>query len=249
MADRAGRSNVVSRETRPVTPQRNAAPPPAPSAVAAFAAALPAARRYAGWLAGAGVERGLLGPREVPRLWDRHLVNCADLVPVADGVLGPKAAAGSPLVVDLGSGAGLPGVVVALLRPRWRLVLLEPMQRRVTFLTEVVGALGLSNVTVVRGRAPQACGEVPPADLVLARAVAPMHQLVGWGLPLLAPDGSLLAMKGSSAAEELQQARSAITAAGGVAGEVIAIPHSPTRVVRVTRAAKSSDIRAHAGRS
>jgi len=189
------------------------------------------------------VDRGLLGPREVPRLWERHLVNCADVVPVADTVLGPRAAAAAPRVLDPGSGAGLPGLVVALLRPRWRIVLLEPMQRRVTFLTEVVAALGLANVTVVRGRAPQVSSEVAPADLVLARAVAPLPQLVGWGLPLVASDGSLLAMKGSSAAEELQQARAAIAAAGGVAGEVIAIPHSPTRVVRIVRAAQQSDIR------
>ena len=216
--------------------------------MAAFGAALPLARRYADLLAGPGVERGLLGPREVPRLWERHLVNCAGLADIAEAVLAaapvtaaaPATVAGPvrPVVVDLGSGAGLPGVVLALLRPRWQVVLLEPLLRRSTFLTEVVEALELTSASVVRARAEDYARTVgPAADLVVARAVAPLDRLVRWALPLTRGGGSLLALKGATAAEELQAARAAVRAAGGVDSEVIAVPQSPSRVVRVVNAA------------
>lgn len=161
--------------------------------------------RYVEILAGPGLERGLMGPREVPRLWDRHILNCAV---VADPALG-LIPAGS-LVADVGSGAGLPGLVWALVRPDISVVLIEPLLRRATFLTESVVALGLTDrVSVLRGRAekvatsPQWAG----VDVVTARAVAPMDRLLGWTIPLLKPQGRLVAMKGASAQSELDSAQ------------------------------------------
>ena len=153
--------------------------------------------RYAALLATSGVERGLIGPREVPRIWDRHIVNCAvvsELIPAGEDVL------------DVGSGAGLPGLVLGLARPDLRITLLEPLLRRTTWLSEVVSDLGLGNVQVLRGRAE----EQPPAvsRLVTARAVAPLGRLWQWCGPLLAPGGRLLALKGETAAEELAATRS-----------------------------------------
>jgi 16S rRNA (guanine527-N7)-methyltransferase len=199
-------------------------------------------RRFADLLARDGVTRGLIGPREVPRLWERHLVNCAALLPVAEDALATAARGGSaprgPRVIDLGSGAGLPGIVLALLRPQWEVVLLEPLLRRCAFLEQAVGTLDLARVTVVRARA-QDYRPRPAADLVVARAVAPVDRLVGWALPLLAPGGSLLALKGKGAAEELRVARAAVQVAGGVDSMVVAVPNSPSRVVRV-RAGRGS---------
>lgn len=120
--------------------------------------------RYAELLADAGVRRGLIGPREVPRLWERHLLNCAVLAEVI-----PQGVS----VCDVGSGAGLPGIPLALTRPDLSITLLEPLLRRTTFLEEAVRLLGLSNVVVVRGRAEEMVGKVPPVDVVTARAVAP----------------------------------------------------------------------------
>jgi 16S rRNA (guanine527-N7)-methyltransferase len=157
---------------------------------------LPVARAYAEVLAGRGVERGLIGPREVPRLWERHLLNC--------GVVAGLVPKGSE-VWDVGSGAGLPGIVVAVLRPDLTMTLLEPLLRRTAFLQECVSELGLDNVTVVRGRAEDYAGSAQ-ADVVLARAVAPMDRLATWMLPLLRPGGQLLAMKGEGAAGELASA-------------------------------------------
>jgi 16S rRNA (guanine527-N7)-methyltransferase len=161
--------------------------------------------RYVEILAGPGLERGLMGPREVPRLWDRHILNCAV---VADPELG-LIPAGS-LVADVGSGAGLPGLVWALVRPDISVILIEPLLRRATFLTESVVALGLTDrVSVLRGRAekvatsPQWAG----VDVVTARAVAPMDRLLGWTIPLLKPQGRLVAMKGASAQSELDSAQ------------------------------------------
>jgi 16S rRNA (guanine527-N7)-methyltransferase len=161
-----------------------------------FGPALGQAERYAELLAGPAVQRGLIGPRETARLWDRHLMNCAavaELVPPACSV------------IDLGSGAGLPGVVIAMLRPQATVVLLEPMARRVAFLQECVRALGLGNASVRRGRAEDLAGQVA-ADVVTARAVAPMERLAGLALGLARPGGLVLAMKGAGAAEELARA-------------------------------------------
>lgn len=154
---------------------------------------LPLAIRYAELLAGEGVLRGLIGPREAPRLWDRHLINCALLSPAL-----PEGAS----VVDIGSGAGLPGLVLAIARPDLSITLVEPLLRRTTFLEEVVAELGLTNVTVVRGRADVLHGKAT-FDVVTSRAVAPLERLLGWSMPLVAPHGALVAMKGSSAAEEV----------------------------------------------
>ena len=150
--------------------------------------------RYADLLATAGVERGLIGPREAPRLWERHLVNCA--VVAEPGGLVPAGAD----VIDVGSGAGLPGLVWALVRPDLRVTLLEPLLRRATFLTEAVVALGLTNVQVERGRAEECRLR---AGVVTARAVAPLDRLLRWCLPLVRPGGALLALKGSSVADEI----------------------------------------------
>ncbi|MFR9754757.1 16S rRNA (guanine(527)-N(7))-methyltransferase RsmG [Streptomyces sp. TR06-5] len=166
-----------------------------------FGDRLPDVVRYAELLADAGVRRGLIGPREVPRLWERHLLNCAVLSEIVpDGVT----------VCDVGSGAGLPGIPLALVRPDLRITLLEPLLRRTTFLQEVVELLGLDHVTVVRGRAEEVLGTLPPVHVVTARAVAPLDRLAGWGVPLLRPYGEMLALKGDTAAEELKSARAAL---------------------------------------
>lgn len=158
---------------------------------------MPLAERYAELLAIDGVVRGLIGPREAPRLWDRHLVNCAllaELIPDAS------------TVCDIGSGAGLPGLVLAIARDDVRMTLVEPLLRRTTFLEEVVGELGLDHVEVVRGRADTLHGH-RRFDVVTSRAVAPLDRLLGWSMPLVAPTGALVAMKGSSVADEIEAAR------------------------------------------
>lgn len=177
-----------------------------------FGERLPDAVRYAELLADVGVRRGLIGPREVPRLWERHLLNCAVLSEaVPEGVS----------VCDVGSGAGLPGIPLALVRPDLRITLLEPLLRRTTFLREVVELLGLEHVTVVRGRAEEVLGTLPPVHVVTARAVAPLDRLAGWGVPLLRPYGEMLALKGDTAQEELRAARSALSKLGVVETSVL----------------------------
>jgi 16S rRNA (guanine527-N7)-methyltransferase len=161
-----------------------------------FGERLVLAERLAGWLADAGTVRGLLGPREVPRLWDRHLVNCAVVT---------DALATDADVADLGSGAGLPGLVLAVRRPDLTLTLVEPLERRTTFLREVVDDLGLGNVEVVRARAEQLHG-ARTFSVVTSRALAPLDRLLGWSVPLLRAGGEVLAMKGSRAAEEIAAA-------------------------------------------
>ena len=253
----------VSRET----------PAPPPEAGAVFGAVLPLAIRYAELLAGPGVERGLIGPREVPRLWERHLLNCAALTPVVDQVLAAAAEAdptasdrdSRPTVVDLGSGAGLPGLVLAILRPQWRVVLVEPMLRRTIFLQEAVDELGLPNVAVVRGRAEDDAvrielAEQGPVDVVAARAVAPLDRLAEWALPLLAPGGSLLALKGETAGQELTAASPTLqrlgraarstarstagstggSIAGGIRSRVWELPDSLSQVIQVSVGGRAS---------
>ena len=181
--------------------------PPSPPALAhaIFGARLPLAERYAWWLAGAGVERGLVGPREAERLWPRHLLNC-----VAVAALIPR---GSH-VVDLGSGAGLPGIVLAIARPDLRLTLVEPMQRRVDFLDEVRADLALSHVETRRARADEFASAKLNVDVVTARAVAPVDRLAALAAPLLPGSGQLLAIKGSSVVAEVGAGWGSIQRAG-----------------------------------
>jgi 16S rRNA (guanine527-N7)-methyltransferase len=150
--------------------------------------------RYAEILATWGIDRGLVGPKEGPRIWDRHIANC---IPVT--TLIPQEAT----VLDVGSGAGLPGIVIALARPDLKVTLLEPLQRRVDFLEEVKAALGL-DIVIKRGRADSFKGSF---KVVTARAVAPLPKLATISWHFVAPGGSLLAMKGESATSELEQAR------------------------------------------
>jgi 16S rRNA (guanine527-N7)-methyltransferase len=169
-----------------------------------FGDAAAKAERYAGLLAGPGVERGLIGPNEVPRLWERHLLNSAA---VASLVPGPCS------LVDLGSGAGLPGIVLALLLPGTDVTLLEPALRRAVFLEECVAELGLGNTRVCRARAEQAAGALR-ADVVTARAVAPLERLAALALGLLKPGGIVLAVKGAKAEAEVRAAREALRRLG-----------------------------------
>lgn len=215
-------------DAEPATATLELSPTP-PEAGAVFGDRLPAAERYAQLLAGPGQEQGVIGPRELPRLWDRHLLNSA-----AVGEVLPSDAT----VVDVGSGAGLPGVPLALARPDLTITLLEPMARRVAWLEMVVAELDLS-VSVVRGRAEEResrrrCGE---SDVVTARAVAPMGRLVTWTLPLVRPGGILAAMKGASAQNEIERDLKEIRAAGGDDPRVVrcGVGEAATSVVLVSR--------------
>ena len=274
-------------------------PEPA-SAAAVFGPALDGARRYAELLTGPGVERGLVGPRESTRVWTRHLLNCA--------VVGEAIPAGA-VIADVGSGAGLPGIPLALARPDCTIVLVEPLLRRATFLAEVVAELDLSNCRVVRARAedlaPRSGGRrrrsrqpvvrtavaesgrvggtgvprpadgavslgsageasagastatgslVPtsdppdwePVDVVTSRAVAALDALARWCVPLLRPGGVVLAMKGSSAAEEVRSSRGVLTGLGLSDLEVVTVGQGvvdpPTVVVRAVLRSTTSPI-------
>jgi 16S rRNA (guanine527-N7)-methyltransferase len=210
----------VSRETPPA--------PPAPAeARGVFSAALPLAERFADLLSHDGVIRGLIGPREAPRLWERHLLNCAVV-----GEAIPEAVT----VCDIGSGAGLPGLVLALARPDLEVCLVEPLLRRTTFLSEAVDALGLANVEVVRGRAEELHGTREFA-VVTSRAVAPLDRLADWSLPLVRRGGHLVAMKGASAEQEVAAASHTLRRHGAGTVEVLSLGigliDPPTTVVRV----------------
>lgn len=183
------------------------------------------AQRYAELLSTWGVDRGMIGPREVPRLWDRHLLNCVVVVPRL-----PHGAS----VADVGTGAGLPGLVWAIARPDVRMTLVEPLLRRVSFLEEVVTDLGLTNVEIVRSRAEEHRQQY---DVVTARAVAALDKLTTWCWPLVAPDGVLLAMKGRSAPEEVEAARPLLKRLGvtDVRIESYGDLAVPTTVVELTR--------------
>jgi 16S rRNA (guanine527-N7)-methyltransferase len=206
-------------------------------AVVSDAAARAALVSYAGLLATAGVERGLIGPREVPRLWDRHLLNCAVAVPLV-----PEGAD----VIDVGSGAGLPGIVWAVVRDDISVTCLEPLQRRAIFLEEAVGELGLAGrVQVVRARAEDIVrGRGPVTSLrarvVTARAVAPLDRLAGWTVPLVQPGGELLALKGRSAAEEVEASRATLERLGIASVDIVecgeGVVDPVTTVVRAIKA-------------
>ncbi len=195
-----------------------------------FGDRLGVAERYASALASSGVERGLLGPREVPRLWERHLLNCAAMVDLV---------APDVRLVDVGSGAGLPGVVIAIARPDVEVTLVEPLLRRVTWLGEVVSSLGLANVVVHRSRAEEAAREGLSFDVATARAVASLGQLATWSLPLVKPGGELLALKGALATVELADATSVLRSHGATSWDVVVCGEpllpEPTTVVRVRK--------------
>ena len=183
--------------------------------------------RFTELLATEGVVRGLIGPREAPRLWDRHILNSAVLAAAI-----PEGAG----VCDIGTGAGLPGVVLAIARPDVRMTLIEPLLRRTTFLDEVVAELGLDHVTVVRARAEELHGQAV-FDVVTSRAVAPLERLLGWSMPLVAPTGALVAMKGQSVREEIAAAEEFLTTWRCGSPEVFevgaGVVDPPTTVVRV----------------
>ncbi|MFD1325514.1 16S rRNA (guanine(527)-N(7))-methyltransferase RsmG [Micromonospora sonneratiae] len=206
------------------------------SAQLLFGERLPLASAYAELLATDGVVRGLIGPREAPRIWARHLLNCAavaELIP------------SDCSVTDVGSGAGLPGLVLAIARPDLSVTLVEPLARRTAFLEEAVASLGLGrSVTVVRARAEEVAAGAArdgksAADVVTARAVAPLDRLAGWCLPLAAVGGRLLALKGASAAEEVAEHQVAVERLGGGQPVVrrcgVGVIDPPTTVVEVVR--------------
>ncbi|OBB39577.1 16S rRNA (guanine(527)-N(7))-methyltransferase RsmG [Mycobacterium sp. 852002-51961_SCH5331710] len=180
------------------------APPEA--AASLFGERLELTERYAGVLAGAGVERGLIGPREVDRLWDRHILNSVALAELIE----PRCH-----IADIGSGAGLPGIPLALARPDVRVTLIEPLLRRSEFLREVVDELGI-DMTVVRGRAeePGVRKQVGETDVVVSRAVASLDKLTRWSMPLLRVDGHMLALKGERAEEEIRDHRRVMASLG-----------------------------------
>jgi 16S rRNA (guanine527-N7)-methyltransferase len=213
--------------------EQTAVPPPPDILFRRFGPRAELLARYAAWLAGPGTVRGLLGPREVPRLWERHLLNSvalADLLP--DGAR----------LVDVGSGAGLPGLAVACVRPDLAVDLVEPLLRRTDFLTEVVADLALGqHVRVVRGRAEDSAvlDKVGSAQFVTARAVAPLDRLVRWSFPLLRPGGSLLALKGTGAEDELAEHQQFLARMRAEVRGVIEcgaeLVDPPTRVVHLVR--------------
>jgi 16S rRNA (guanine527-N7)-methyltransferase len=192
----------------PVSP----AAAPAAAVEAYFGVRSPLAEAFAEHLGTTAVERGLLGPREVPRLWTRHILNCAAVAPLL-----PQGAD----VVDVGSGAGLPGIVLAIARKDVHVTLVEPLLRRVAWLEEVTSDLGLGNVAVLRGRAEELDGGW--ADVATARAVAPLAKLSAWCLPLVRSGGTMLAIKGRSAAEELVETADRLPPLGAVQWRVVEV--------------------------
>lgn len=204
----------VSRETPP------------PFAAGVFASRLPVMEQYADLLATEGTTRGLIGPRELPRLWSRHLLNSAAVLPRV-----PLEAT----VADVGTGAGLPGLVWAIARPDLRVTLIEPLLRRTTFLDEVVDELSLENVQVLRSRAEDVEEQF---DVVTARAVAQLEKLARWCMPLVKrPGGVLLALKGRSAEDEVASSKPTLHRLGAtsiVVESYEAGTDEPTTVVEIT---------------
>ena len=205
---------------------------PAPAAATEiFGERLPLAEAYHRSLATDGSTRGFIGPREIPRLWDRHILNCAVIGEVMEhGVR----------VADVGSGAGLPGIPLAIARPDLDITLIEPLLKRSVYLGEVVELLGLPNVTVIRAEEKpvrEALGD--GVDIVTSRAVAPLGKLAGWSLPLVRRGGEMIAMKGSSVTEELERDAAQIRKAGGGKARIVTVGaaalEEPTTVIRIPR--------------
>lgn len=213
-----------------------------PVAERLFGERLPLAEQFAHRLAIDGVVRGLIGPREVERLWERHLINCALLVDALP--------AGVRTLADVGSGAGLPGVVLAIARPDLEITLIETMQRRVSWLEEIDQQMQLG-LEVVRSRAEEMPSD-RQFDVVTARAVAALDKLARWTLPLVREGGHLLAMKGSSAAEEIESARRTLTKLHGedprASVHGVGDVEVPTTVVTVRAGARPTTRGARRGR-
>ena len=196
---------------------------PTPELLAYFKGREDQIQRYAELLKGAGIERGLIGPKEGDRIWERHIANCIPITTIL-----PE----NVRLVDIGSGAGLPGIVIALARPDLKVSLVEPLQRRVDFLNEVVAELGIP-VEVIRGRAERVKKQF---EIVTARAVAPLEKLINISWHMIPKGGSLMAMKGESAAEEI----ASTTIKKGSTAEIheISLPNLPiARIIQVKKGA------------
>ncbi len=196
---------------------------PTPELLAYFKGREDQIQRYAELLKGAGIERGLIGPKEGDRIWERHIANCIPITTIL-----PE----NVRLVDIGSGAGLPGIVIALARPDLKVSLVEPLQRRVDFLNEVVAELGIP-VEVIRGRAERVKKQF---EIVTARAVAPLEKLINISWHMIPKGGSLMAMKGESAAEEI----ASTTLKKGSTAQLheISLPNLPiARVIQVKKGA------------
>lgn len=203
-----------------------------PAAAEIFGDNLEKAIAYHESLATDGSVRGFIGPREVPRLWDRHILNC--------GVIGEAMDEGIS-VADIGSGAGLPGIPLAIARPDLNITLIEPLLKRSVYLNEVKEALNLDNVTVIRGRAEEKVvrKQVGLVNIVTSRAVAPLGKLATWSLPLVKIGGRMVAMKGSSVEEEIERDAKEIRKAGGTDIKVYTVGEAllsePTTLISIRR--------------
>lgn len=196
-----------------------------------FGDRLPLAEKYHDVLATDGLMYGFMGPREVPRLWGRHILNCAVI---------SEAIEENATVADIGSGAGLPGIPLAIARPDLQITLIEPLLKRSNFLREVVQDFGLDNVTVVRGRAEDkdVLEQLGTFDVVTSRAVAALGKLTKWSMPLVTPGGRMIALKGATAEDELKKDAAAIKKAGGVDAKVYTVGEildEPSTVVSIKR--------------
>lgn len=205
---------------------------PPPLAARLFGEDLPKAVRYHELLATIGTIRGFIGPREVPKLWDRHILNCAVV---------SRLIRYDSRVVDIGSGAGLPGIPLALACPDLSITLIEPLLKRSVFLNEVKAELGLDNVQIIRGRAEEkhVRAELGLVDVVTSRAVAPLGKLATWSLPLARPGGCMIALKGASISEELARDAREIRKAGGGKADIRLVGtdelEEPTHVILIPR--------------
>ena len=222
----------------PRNPVSAAVPPPPDAAHIVFGARVDLAQQYAELLADIGAERGILGPHEIGRIWVRHLLNCGAVAELLQA---------DERVADIGSGAGLPGLPLAIAKPELRIVLVESLLRRTEFLRTAVRELGL-DVQVVRGRAedPAVRKSVGPCDAVVSRAVAPLDKVTRWSLALLRPGGRMLAIKGERAPDEVREHRRVMTAAGAVDARVVECGVnylSPPTTVVVARRGKSTPTR------
>lgn len=197
-----------------------------PSAKAIFGSRLNLAEAYASALARDSETFGLLGPRELPKLWSRHILNSAV---VAEYI------SDSATVADVGAGAGLPGIPIAIARPDIQMTLIEPMERRSEWLVSIVKELGLENVKVVRARGEETTNL--DIDVVVARAVAALAKLIGFTAPVLKGQGQILAIKGERVTEEMAEAKQLFAKFGITESDVVfageKLLEQPTRLARI----------------